>query len=914
VAVVPAGRCRGGGDLVVEPDQIPRFAGDLDALEGHAADLARAAHGVARTGAGIDRAWQGLQDAYDAPEAGRLLDATEPVRRLTAGLADDTTQVARILTEYAGVVRPIAELLERLHADGEDLVTRIAGDADWRGDEGLVGEHNDLLLRIQVATSALMAAERQAANAINALTGAGQYHPGGDDALSYGFDPGAPEAGAAMPWGTPAERDKPWYEDLWDGTVSVVEGVVWDGFVNGDVRGALNLVGFWGHDGSVWSLGTLTQTLGGLSKLARIATDPTQIITNQYSALPGLEKGEALRTVKEVGKSFLAWDQWEDDGPRAAGAVAYNAASVLTVVLKIGSAGKVAGAAGKAAEAGDAGAAAVRAGEAAGPGADAGRAAAAFAKSRTAITDLVQFLDKQQARVPTIDQAVAELYKLAKKWPAFDARATRVEHAWQNFLQGSPGDWFTGRPAFAMAGGVPGAGAHPHIAMVEAAEGPPPAAGAGHGVGAGDEAGGETGPHLAKPASADSDVTPRRGGEAQRAGEGEATVRSRLVPPPHVHGNADVLERGHEPTPKPVGAEEAAKQRAVDSAARDATVLRRSSPLVDPMAEGGATHALERGVVEGPAADDFHLRHESAPDPPHGHDHGDTRHAFTRDQSERGPAGADQAARPDPVGDGNPRPEHRNGAEGRIAAQRLADAQHGDLLDAARGSRMPGGEPWPETPLQSIGDAIVQPLPQDFRWGPNGLIDAIEGKPVQVWLHDKLRKQVEAYLYHRKNKPFVFKNDVGPVCSVAVDLRTGRVYEGTNRLFILDEPPVFHPILQTRLDELDGFAEANETAYLYPPRPGFPAEGGYPHYSTPGMHAEVHAINRALFEREALGMKVTTGSLKEFIVDNEFLEGRFKRKPALFCPNCTSLLEDVQSIPGRRPTDEFLRVMTWKNE
>jgi hypothetical protein len=308
--------------------------------------------------------------------------------------------------------------------------------------------------------------------------------------------------------------------------------------------------------------------------------------------------------------------------------------------------------------------------------------------------------------VPDINQVVIELYRLAKKWPAFGTRVAQVEKAWKSFLDGNPGEWFTGQPAFAMAGGVPGAGAHPHIAMAEAADGATPGAGheAGGKAGAEGSAGAETGPHLAKPAGVDSDATPRRGGEAQHAGEGEATAQSRVASP-QLHGNGDVLERGHEPTPKPVGAREPAKQLAVDSTARDATVPRRSSPLVDPMAEGGATHPPKRSVVEDPAAGNFHLRQESAPDPPHAHDHGDTRQALTREQTEREPAGADRAAPLQPVSGDNPRPEHLHGAEGRIAAQRLGEAEHGDISDAAGGSRMPGGEPWPETPLQFIGDA-----------------------------------------------------------------------------------------------------------------------------------------------------------------------------------------------------------------
>ncbi|WP_206779350.1 YwqJ-related putative deaminase, partial [Frankia sp. EI5c] len=146
----------------------------------------------------------------------------------------------------------------------------------------------------------------------------------------------------------------------------------------------------------------------------------------------------------------------------------------------------------------------------------------------------------------------------------------------------------------------------------------------------------------------------------------------------------------------------------------------------------------------------------------------------------------------------------------------------------------------------------------------------------------------------------VAKSEVAPVTSVLLDTRTGRVYEAVNQERVI--PTDLHPILQERLDSLVAEAAENPEAYQY--RNG--DKGGFPHFDIPGRHAEVLNTSRALYDREAMGYQVTPESLSEMIVDNRF-PYRPPEKTAPCCPNCTAILEGIDSIPGMIPADEWKR-------
>ncbi|WP_165818267.1 YwqJ-related putative deaminase [Frankia canadensis] len=148
------------------------------------------------------------------------------------------------------------------------------------------------------------------------------------------------------------------------------------------------------------------------------------------------------------------------------------------------------------------------------------------------------------------------------------------------------------------------------------------------------------------------------------------------------------------------------------------------------------------------------------------------------------------------------------------------------------------------------------------------------------------------------------KSRAAPVTSVLLDRRTGLLYEAVNRG--KEVPDDLHPVLQSRLDELRATARARPDGYQYADG----TRGGYPHFSTPGTHAEVQNTSRALHDREAMGYQVNVGSLDEMLVDNRFPYRPDSKSSAPCCPNCTAILggeTGVDSLPGKLPVDEWMR-------
>lgn len=308
---------------MINPGAIPRFQGDVDALEADASRLDGVGSGVRDTGTEVHSTWQGLSAFYEAPEAAGLFAATGPVRSRAADLGDDVQSVARTLTSYAGEVRPIALRLEQLRAEATAFVQSVAGDDDWQKDGDRVDRHNGLLREVDQQVLALQDAERTAANAINALFGGRQWHAGGSDANAYG--PTDIPADAERPWGAPEQKDEPWWKDVWNGGVSLVKGFVVDGLWE-DVKGLLGFVNIFDWD-------TFTSSWGGLWTL-----------TGKWFYAPG----EAAEAWKNLGKALVAWDMWSQDPARAFGTVLWNVVTIPVAALKALKAGR----AGKLAKAG----------------------------------------------------------------------------------------------------------------------------------------------------------------------------------------------------------------------------------------------------------------------------------------------------------------------------------------------------------------------------------------------------------------------------------------------------------------------------------------------------------------------------------------------------------------------------------
>lgn len=123
--------------------------------------------------------------------------------------------------------------------------------------------------------------------------------------------------------------------------------------------------------------------------------------------------------------------------------------------------------------------------------------------------------------------------------------------------------------------------------------------------------------------------------------------------------------------------------------------------------------------------------------------------------------------------------------------------------------------------------------------------------------------------------------DSGPVLTILKDRKTGQLFEGLNQK---DPPADLHPVLQQRLEQMKAD---------YP-------DGKFPHYSRPGTHSEVYALNDALNAREAAGMPVTEADINgdNFALYNRWLTN--PPNPAPTCQNCTYLTQGVTSFSGNK--------------
>jgi hypothetical protein len=331
---------------ILDPEEIPHFTGDLDALERDCAALAKDAGHVRSTGADVHNRFQGLSAYYTAPEAEQLFATTQPVKERTDTFAGDLETVSSALAAYASEVRPLVKKLENLKREATAFVNEFENDDDWNDDEDKVDQHNRIRDEITQTVAAFWAAERTCHNKITALWHGTQMvaGDGSDKKNQYGFN-AEDLKNAKLPWGDPVEEKHHWWEvGHW------VKSFVWDGLIVdgvwGTIKGLGTLVGFggWKAMGQAWK---------GLAQLATgIALTAIPGVGAAFWTLPDDKLPSWIRdsrtAMKETGKALVAWDEWSKNPARAAGAVTFN---VLTTVF-------TGGAGGAASDAGKAGAAA----------------------------------------------------------------------------------------------------------------------------------------------------------------------------------------------------------------------------------------------------------------------------------------------------------------------------------------------------------------------------------------------------------------------------------------------------------------------------------------------------------------------------------------------------------------------------
>lgn len=222
---------------------------------------------------------------------------------------------------------------------------------EWHEDQDAVDRNNDLIAQVNAQQVLLWEAERSCANKIRALYCAAPLHSGYEsenDPLGYGVDE-IPD-GTDMPWGAEVERT----EGCGEAAVNfVVKDFLWEGIVVnglwGTVQGlgALTL-GYNPNTGEWFSGDAYGAAWSGLGMLAAsavvAATPPLNLLFAADDAVQQFGGDSFLpdpiadfddkmdESMLNMGKSLIAWDQWQDDPGTAAGTALFNVGTIFIPV------------------------------------------------------------------------------------------------------------------------------------------------------------------------------------------------------------------------------------------------------------------------------------------------------------------------------------------------------------------------------------------------------------------------------------------------------------------------------------------------------------------------------------------------------------------------------------------------------
>jgi hypothetical protein len=337
----------------LNPSEIPELA-NADGVEAQADSIRKQGKKIDEIASKVNSEWQKLGGFYKTPDTDTLLNVLKPTLDDGETVMTDAGTVAKALETYASTERTLQKQKDALLTDISSFEGDISGDGDWKKDEGKVKKQQGLLHRIDALIAAHNEAERDCANSINGVYGGTQYRETKTDGSSpksgeefYGYSKETLDSASSAgdtPWGKPAEWDKPWYRDAWDGIKSFSSGL-WES-AKGTVTGIAALVNpfDWKTFSSTWKgVGTLAVDVAVVSSPAMAAIAP-----DRYK-----ESGNRL---KNVGAAMLNVEEWKKNPAKAAGmltgdvlqTVATGGAGAGTKALSVaGKAGKAAGKAGK---------------------------------------------------------------------------------------------------------------------------------------------------------------------------------------------------------------------------------------------------------------------------------------------------------------------------------------------------------------------------------------------------------------------------------------------------------------------------------------------------------------------------------------------------------------------------------------
>ncbi|SDL36802.1 YwqJ-related putative deaminase [Streptomyces indicus] len=844
--------------IPVDPAEVPVFTGDLEILDEKVKALRTDGEKLSDAASDVHVTFGGLSAFYEAPEAEKLFASTLPMVGKADDMHLDVSDVASALGTYSETVRPLKNRLEQLKTEAENFRAMTIEDPDWREDGDKVEENNNRHSEIGRVWGQFQEAEVACHNAIVALVGGDALKMNGKPGQKgyYGYTGDVLSQAAEMPWGKPVEESVPWYQSyeyVGDFAVGIFVDGVW-----GTIKGLGTLVGVDGWDaaGQAWT--GLGKLLTGLVVMAVPGAATATALLPDGKVKDWLN--DSQKAVIETGKALIAYDQWDTQPGRAAGATTFN---VVTTVL-------TGGATGAAATAGKAGAIA--------------KGLSLVGKAGRVIDPMTYIGKGVGLSISKIGSALAVIRGVGQvQIPPLPDNAVLLPDGARLLDDGSiylPDGTPVPRGATELPDG-----------RITAPDDVPVV------------------PEDAIPVTV-KDKTTGAESEAFLLNDGRI-VDGRMNTIQHAdEAPTDIVDqpatRAETPAQQPVLV--GAGTRADDAALGARMGVDAGGGDLGTGARGAADAAGGGSRDLGPGHADDLGRGTTGDQPPtsgrgSGHN-GDRLNDLHRAGGHGGSGGLDDLGR---SGDDAAEGGARTGEDG----QNLHSEGHADdggtphqpaddnippderdvrqtrgsvaedvarrAADAVRVGDQPMPPPGP-------GPKLLGQIPESrLARNADGLITRVDGRNVEHFLKDLSFQRGAAYREARDLGTWPRKQ-TGACVGAVMDLRTGRVFEGINgKADDFIDPDLVHPTLADRLDSLGD----------PPPGPDHPLG-----------HAEVKALNELLWERQKMGLPDGPEALADFQAAVESPYGKHLRtelpgRPAPFCVNCRHMMHGVDSLHGK---------------
>ena len=331
----------GPGASGISVDGLPPLP-DPDALDSQGQALAASGNAVHSGVNDAAKSWAGLSSAYEAPEAGQVLTAFNPVFSRSQDLANLTSNAATVLAAYADRARELKQRINTLRAEVHALDELIGGNDDWRSNLTIVDRHRDTMDKASALAQAILDSDATCATALSALTGGQSYAPptipranlnSSTDMTANGFTHvqhfmGNDEKLPDLPWGPP--------------NISVRlggAGSAGQGFTSA-------LIGaFQGLHTLLFTTDTAKQVQAwqGMFAIGAAAFTTKAVIDRGFRDTSEEDINAVLTTVN-VAKETIHYDEWGTDPGYAIGATTFDVATLLAGGAGVGvKAGSTAG-------------------------------------------------------------------------------------------------------------------------------------------------------------------------------------------------------------------------------------------------------------------------------------------------------------------------------------------------------------------------------------------------------------------------------------------------------------------------------------------------------------------------------------------------------------------------------------------